>query len=147
MFKHILVPTDGSAAALQAAAGAVKLAKATGAKITAFFAAPPATPFVFHEFLPTGYIPPQDHAEAIAKMARKYLGAVEKLAAEAGVACESAYETSDYPADEILEQAAKRKCDLICMAPHGHRGLASRLLGSQTQKVVTEAKVAVLVAR
>ena len=38
MFKHILVPTDGSPASLHAATAAVALAKCTGGRITAFFA-------------------------------------------------------------------------------------------------------------
>ena len=43
--------------------------------------------------------------------------------------------------------AAQRKCDLIVMASHGRRGLAGVLLGSETQKVLTHAKVPVLVCR
>ncbi|HEX4883660.1 MAG TPA: universal stress protein [Casimicrobiaceae bacterium] len=147
MFRHILVPTDGSPAAARAAAAAVLLAKATGAKVTGFFAAPPATPIVFDEFLPAGYMPPDEHADMIDRMARKYLGVIEKLAAEAGVPCEVAHVTSDFPADAILEAAAQRKCDLICLAPHAHRGLTTFLLGSQTQKVLAHAKIPVLVYR
>jgi nucleotide-binding universal stress UspA family protein len=55
--------------------------------------------------------------------------------------------TGEYPAQAILEAAAARKCDLIVMASHGRRGLASLLLGSETQKVLTHAKVPVLVCR
>ena len=44
MFKNILIPTDGSALSQKAATKGVELAKALGAKVTAFFAAPPATP-------------------------------------------------------------------------------------------------------
>ena len=53
--------------------------------------------------------------------------------------------TSDYPADAILETAAKRSCDLIVMATHGRRGISGVLLGSETQRVVTHAKIPVLV--
>ena len=147
MFRHILVPTDGTPAATKAAAAAVQLAKATGARITAFFAAPPATPIVFDEFLPAGYMPPDAHALMIEKMAGKHLGAVQKLAADAGVSCDVAHVTSDFPADAILEAAEQRKCDLICMAPHAHRGLTTFLLGSQTSKVLAQAKIPVLVYR
>jgi nucleotide-binding universal stress UspA family protein len=147
MFRHILVPTDGSPAAAKAAAAAVLLAKATGAKVTGFFAAPPATPIVFDEFLPAGYMPPDEHAAMIEKMARKHLGVIQGLAAEAGVPCDVAHVTSDFPADAILEAAAQRKCDLICLAPHAHRGLTTFLLGSQTQKVLAQAKIPVLVYR
>jgi nucleotide-binding universal stress UspA family protein len=43
MFKNILVPTDGSELSQKAVVRGVALAKAVGAKVTAFFAAPPAT--------------------------------------------------------------------------------------------------------
>ena len=38
MFKHILIPTDGSELAGKAIDGGVRLAKALGAKITAYHA-------------------------------------------------------------------------------------------------------------
>ena len=44
MFKHILVPTDGSTLSLRAAKNAVRFAKAHAARITAFYAAPPEVP-------------------------------------------------------------------------------------------------------
>jgi nucleotide-binding universal stress UspA family protein len=147
MFRHILIATDGSAPAQRAAASAIAVAKATGAKVTAFFAAPPATPIVFEGFLPAGYMPPNEHAETLKRMAAKYLGSVEKLAKDAGVACEAVHVTSDYPAEAIMEAAHDRKCDLICMARHTRHGLGAAILGSQTQKVVAHAKVPVLVFR
>ena len=147
MFKHILVPTDGSDASLRAARVAVALAKCTGGRITGFFAAPPATPIVFGDFLPTGYLPPEQHAAMIAKMAAKYLGALGKVAAEAGVPFEGVHETNDYAAEAILDEARERKCDLICIAPRSRQGLAAALLGSQTQKVVSQATVPVMVVR
>jgi nucleotide-binding universal stress UspA family protein len=53
--------------------------------------------------------------------------------------------TNDYAADAIVEAANKYKCDLIFMASHGRRGLSGMLLGSQTQKVLTQSKIPVLV--
>jgi nucleotide-binding universal stress UspA family protein len=147
MFHHILVPTDGSRASLRAAQAAVDLAKATGARITGFFAAPPATPIVFGDFLPTGYMTPEEHTEVIGRMAAKHLGAIEKLAAAAGVPFDSAHVTSDFPADAILELAEQRKHDLIVIAPHSKSALAEFFLGSQSQKVVARAKIPVLVFR
>ena len=44
MYKHILIPTDGSDLSRSAALSGVRLARALGAKVTAFFAAPAATP-------------------------------------------------------------------------------------------------------
>lgn len=147
MFRHILIPTDGSKLSERAAKAGVELAKSQGARVTAFFAAPPPTPLVYKAFLPVKYVPPQEHAELIEKAALKYLGVIERAANAAGVPCESVHVTSDFAADSIVETAKKRKCDLIFMASHGRRGLSAMLLGSQTQKVVANATVAVLVFR
>jgi nucleotide-binding universal stress UspA family protein len=147
MYKHILIPTDGSALSRSAAVAGIKLAKALGAKVTAVYAAPPATPLVYKNLLPVNYLTPGQHAAAIRKAAASYLGVVEKAAKAAGVQCKLIHTTSDFPADVILATAAKQKCDLIFIASHGRRGLARALLGSQTQKVLNQAKIAVLVSR
>ena len=83
----------------------------------------------------------------IAKAAESYLGAIEKAARTARVRCEVLTVTSDFPADTIVATARKRGCDLIFMASHGRRGLRGALLGSETQKVLAEGKVPVLVYR
>jgi len=147
MYKHILIPTDGSDLSRAAAVNGVKLAKALGAKVTAFFAAPAATPVVFKGILPVGYTTPNEHAEIIEKAAAKYLGVIEKACAAAGVPCQSVHVTNEFAAEAIMEAAKKRKCDLIFMASHGRRGLSGVLLGSETQKVLTHSKIPVLVYR
>lgn len=147
MYKNILVPTDGSALSRSAIAAAMKLAKSIGAKVTAVYAAPPATPLVYKKLLPVGYGTSTEHAAAIRKSAEHYLGVVEKAAKAAKVPCKLITTTSDFPADVILATAKKEKCDLIFIASHGERGLTRALLGSQTQKVIAGAKTAVLVHR
>ncbi len=84
MFKNILIPTDGSTLSQKAAAQGVALAKSVGAKVTAFFAAPPATPIIYRNNLPVGYATPAEHEEMIEKTAAKYLGFVERAAQEGG---------------------------------------------------------------
>jgi len=148
MFKHILLPTDGSKLANQSAEAGVQLAKALGARVTAFFAAPPATPIIYKAMLPVGYATPEEHEAMTKKAAQSYLGAIEKAARAAGVRCEALSLTSDFPADAILAAAKKQRCDLIFMASHGRRGLRrASLLGSETQKVLAQAPIPVLVYR
>lgn len=147
MYHHILIPTDGSKLSERAAAAGVKLAAALGARVTALFVAPPATPVIYERFLPVKYATPEQHGAMIERAAERYLGAIRKAAAAAGVACECASVTGDFPADAIVQAASQRKCDLIFMASHGRRGVAAVLLGSETQKVLAHAKVAVLVHR
>ena len=147
MYKHILLPTDGSAASARAIAGGVELAKALGARVTGFHAAPPAVPLVLGKQLAKAYMTRDEREQAIGQATARYLGVVERAAAKAGVACETMHVTSDFPADAILEAARSRKCDLIVMASHGRHGLSAMLLGSETQKVLTHAKIPVLVHR
>ncbi len=147
MYKHILVPTDGSPLSRAAALSAVKLARALGAHVTGLFAAPAATPLAYRGLLPVGVRTPQKNAAIIKKAADSYLDVIERAALAAGVACECIQVTSDFPADTILEVAAKRKCDLIFMASHGRHGLKGLLVGSETQKVLARAKIPVLVHR
>ncbi|MCZ7565300.1 MAG: universal stress protein [Burkholderiales bacterium] len=147
MFKHILIPTDGSDLSRRAIAGGVALAKAIGARVTGLFAAPTATPIVYRHFLPVGYMTPQAHAKQIERTAEQYLSIIQRAAEKARVPCETVSVTNDFPADAILKIAKKRRCDLIYMASHGRRGVSAVLLGSETQKVLTHADVPVLVHR
>lgn len=147
MFSHILIPTDGTERSHRAAEAGIALAKSLGARVTAFFAAPPATPLVYRDLLPVEYMTPEEHTALIRRTAARYLGAVEKAARKAGVPCTPVTVTSDFPAEAILAAAKKFKCDLIFISSHGRKGLAKAILGSQTQKVLSEARIPVLVHR
>ncbi|MDP1912168.1 universal stress protein [Brevundimonas sp.] len=147
MYKHILIPTDGSKFSAHAVAHGVELAKVVGAKVTGLFVAPAPTPLVFEGLLPVDYMQPDEHAALTARAAARHLGAIEQAAQQAGVAFEGVTVTGEYPAEAIVKLAASHKCDLIVMASHGRHGLTSLLLGSETQKVLTDAKVPVLVCR
>jgi len=147
MFKNILVPTDGSKLSLKAARQAIKLAKALGARITAFYAAPELGSTYYGD----GYIlrapSPNAQAEAAKKQARKYLSAIEVEAEVEKVPCEAYYVVSDSPYEAIIDAAKKKKCDLILMASHGRRGLSGMVLGSETHKVLVHSKIPVQVCR
>ncbi len=81
MFKHILVPTDGSTLSLRAAKNAVRFAKAHGARITAFYAAPEYHPNIAGGYMPANFVPLAVFEKQIQKTADKYLGQIKKLAA------------------------------------------------------------------
>ena len=147
MFKNILIPTDGSPLSQKAVVQGVALAKSVGAKVTAFFAAPPATPIVYRNNLPVGYTTPGEHEQMIKKTAAQYLEFVERAAKKARVPCETVDVTSDYPEDDILKIARTKKCDLIVMATHGQGGMRGVFIGSVTQKVLNQSKIPVMVLR
>lgn len=145
MFKNILVPTDGSALSRNAAKRAVALAKATGATITGFHAAPSYKFELYADYVPPDLMLPAEYAAQAKKVAQRHLDTVRKLAESAGVKFSGQYALSDYPADAIVRAAKKYRCDGIVMGSHGRSGMSRILLGSQTQKVLASAKVPVVV--
>jgi len=147
MFKHILVPTDGSALSLRAAKNAVRFAKVHGARITAFYAAPEYHPNIAGDYLPANFVPLAVYQTQIKKTAEKYLDQIKKLAVVGGVSCSGSYASDDSPYQAIIKAAKQRKCDLIFMASHGRSGIAGLLIGSETNKVLTHCKLPVLVYR
>ena len=147
MFKNILIPTDGSPLSQKAVVRGVALAKAVGAKITGFFAAPPATPVIYSDYFPVGFAQPGEHAQIIERMAAKHLAFIERAAKKARVRYEVVHVTSDFPDQAILGVAKKEKCDAIVMASAGQGGLRGVFIGSVTQKVLNQSKIPVMVIR
>lgn len=147
MFKHFLVPTDGSQLSLNAVQHAVSLAKEVGAKITFFFSKPDYPVAFYGEGALIDPTTPEKFAEIADRQAKEILVQAEQMAKAAGVSFASASEVSDIPYEAIIQAAEKAGCDLIFMASHGRRGISGLLLGSETQKVLTHSKIPVLVYR
>lgn len=147
MFKHFLVPTDGSDLSLNAARQAVSLAKEVGARITFFFSKPDYPVAFYGEGALIDPTTPEKFAEIADRQAKEILTQVQKLAQDAGVESASVSEVSDLPYEAIIRTAESANCDLIFMASHGRRGISGFLLGSETQKVLTHSKIPVLVYR
>ena len=146
MFKHILIPTDGSELSQKAIRIGVELARFHGARVTGVHAIPDYHLKIAYE----GAFDPITE-ERIEKEARAradaFLGFIRETAAAAGVPCDTVCETSDHPYDAILKTAADKGCDLILLHSHGRRGLAAVLLGSETRKVLTYSTIPVMVVR
>lgn len=147
MFKHILVPTDGSELSTATAKRALTFAKEAGARITFFFAKPDYPISFYGEGALIDPTTPEQYAELADRQAKDVLDAALKLAAEAEVEADVRADTNDLPYIAIIEAATATGCDLIFMASHGRRGLKGLLLGSETQKVLTHSTIPVLVYR
>jgi nucleotide-binding universal stress UspA family protein len=149
MYKHILVPTDGSALSDKAVEAAIRLAKMAGARITAFHAVEPYPMQGAYAAEASGVaeLQPEVFAERSEEYAKRVLAAVAGAAAKAGVQCTTNHATSRSPSQAIVDTAGREGCDLIVMASHGRRGLEGFLLGSETQKVLTHTSIPVLVYR
>ena len=145
MFKHILLPTDGSILSQAAIHKGVQLAKGMKAKITGISVMLEEKFYLYQTDINL------QEKEEIAKkhqlLARRNLAVIEEAAKEAGVAGETLCGTSDHPYEAIISVAEKRGCDLVMMASHGRSGVKALLLGSETQKVLTHSKIPVLVYR
>lgn len=147
MFKHILIPTDGSATANKAVKAGIELAKQLGAKVTGYYAVEAIQPRVYGE----GYVVDHRMIKAFEEQARaagqKHIDGMARAAEAAGVKFTGLVTSAETPYEGIAEAAKKQKCDAIFMASHGRRGLASILMGSVTHKVLTHSKLPVLVYR
>lgn len=145
MFKHILIPTDGSTLSEDAARHGVQFAHSIGARITFFHAIPRfSTSEVMMDLLETTR---GDYNKAALAYAAEHLHYLSRLAQAAGVACDVAHTTGDRAAAEIIKAAETKGCDLIVMASHGRGGVQSLLLGSETLKVLAHSRIPVMVYR
>lgn len=148
MFKHILVATDGSRLSDKAVDTAIRLAAKLGARLNAFHVTEEYPVTAFPEYaIAYGGLTAEDWEAGQEKRARRILEKVATRAGKAGVDCDTRFKLAMYPHEAIVEQAKKRRCDLIVMASHGRRGLKGLVLGSETHKVLTHGKVPVLVCR
>ena len=145
MFKHVLLPTDGSKLSDDAVRMGVQLAKSFSAKVTGFCVMPEFHVFTYKtEMLEDTKL---EFAKDSMARAAQYLSVIETASKAAGVTCEIASATHDHPYEAIIGAAKQRGCDLIVMASHGRRGVQAILLGSETQKVLTHSHIPVLVCR
>lgn len=145
MFKHFLMPTDGSALSQTAIERGVQLAKSLQAKVTGISVMPQ-----FHMLAYQTEMVVDTEAQFVVDCkahAEKNLAAVGRAARSAGVACTTVLATSDHPFELIIRTAQEQGCDLIVMASHGRRGVRGLLLGSETHKVLTHSTIPVLVFR
>jgi len=125
MYRHILIPTDGSVLAEHGVAHGLALAKFVGAKVSAINVVEPLL--------------------AVTGDFASVLDQVANAAKEAGVPCETIQVENGQPHQAIIATAQDKGCDLIVMSSHGLSGLSMLLMGSVTNKVLTNAKTPVLV--
>ena len=147
MFKHLLVPTDGSDLSQETVRRAVSFAREAGARITAFYAKPEYPVTYYGEGALIDSTTPEQFAELAEQQAQQNLSFVEELCQQAEVPCNKLSLTNDITYEAIIEAATQSDCDLIFMASHGRKGFSGLLLGSETNKVLTHSTIPVLVYR
>ncbi len=145
MYKHILIPVDGSDFGMGAIPDAVKLAKALGARISALTVSVPYTAVASGAL--ANRFPEEDYNKATHATAVEVLSKVEAAADAGGVPFKGYHARDTHPWETIIRTAREHGCDLIYMASHGRRGIASVLIGSETKRVLTHTDIPVLVWR
>lgn len=147
MFKHLLVPTDGTDFSLAAVRRAVSFASEAGARIT-FLHVEHTFPALYcgEGAIMDASAPALFHEQADGK-AHRILDEAAEISRDAGVECAVLALVSESPYEAIVEAAEHNACDLIFMASHGHTGIGHLLLSSITEKVLRHTKIPVLVHR
>jgi nucleotide-binding universal stress UspA family protein len=146
MFKHILMPTDGSEHSERAIARGIELAQLCHAKVTGIHVVPDYHLMIAYEgaFDP---VTEEKIEEEARQRAASFLDFVKKTATAANVQCDTVVATSDHPYDAIVNTANERGCDLIVMTARYRKGLARLIMGDEATRVLHRASIPLLVFR
>jgi nucleotide-binding universal stress UspA family protein len=147
MYRHLLAATDGSELSSLAVDHAIALARSLGAKLSLLHVAGQYPPPMLVDGTVFPTLPQEEHEAAAAKQSQQILDPCVARAEAAGVACNALHESDSAAWHAIIETAARTECDVIVMGSHGRGGLASLIMGSQTQKVLHHTNLPVLVVR
>lgn len=140
MYERILVPTDGSKNAKNAARNAIELAKDFGSEIHTLYvmdmgdAAFVAVPSDIEET-----------RERLETKGRRFTREIEEMAEEAGITCVSEVKSGIAP-EEILEYIEEHGIDLVVMGKRGRSDPDKPAIGSITHRVIGATDVTVLTA-
>jgi nucleotide-binding universal stress UspA family protein len=145
MYKHILLPVDGSEFGMGSVPYALKLAESIGARITAINVTAPYETVAVGEL--ASFLVADEYIKRAEANAVAVLDRVKRAALEAGVPVKTYQVEHAHPWEAIVQTAKEQGSDLILMASHGRRGIAGVLLGSETKKVLTHTMIPVLVWR
>lgn len=143
MYKHILVPLDGSDLAEQAVVEARKLA-GPETQITLFQVIRLPLPVMSPD---VGLSMPVIEIDDLTKEAMTYLNKVAAELEAAGISASCDVVEADHVADAITDYARAHDVDLIVKTTHGRGGLSRLVFGSVAEGVVRHAPCPVLLIR
>ena len=139
IFRHILVPLDGSRLAESALTTAVWLARKMDAQVTLIHIIEKNAPSEVHS----------DRHLVTPKEASKYLEELSHFPALSGLRVETHVHTAEVGdvARSIAEHSAELSPDLVVMCTHGKGGARRLLFGDIAQQVISLGKTPVLMVR
>jgi nucleotide-binding universal stress UspA family protein len=147
MYQKILITTDGSAVSQHTACAGVEFARQMGAEVLALFVAPVYQYPVYVEIIPPSYPSEEEYIDRMRRMGDEYMTAIMRAAENAALKHSCLTVFADSTAVKIVEVADDQHCDLIFMGSHGRSGWGQLLLGSVTNKVLSQTQKPVLVHR
>jgi nucleotide-binding universal stress UspA family protein len=140
--RQILIATDGSKAAENAAYLGIKFARQYSAKVYALY----VINVTAYEAILIDEAWATEQCVECEKTGHRATSSVEEKAKFAGLEAESIILKGD-PADRILDFADEHNVDMIVVGSLGKSGIERFALGNVSEKVVRHSKVPVLVVR
>lgn len=145
MFRTILAPHDGSPVSEKAVNAAIQFAQQYDCKVVVISV---AEPYPYSALAETAFTDERSvYEEKMREIAEQHVQKVAAAAREANVPVETVVSQSFSPYEEIVNTANKWNCDVIFMASHGRKGMSRLLIGSETQKVLANSTIPVMVFR
>lgn len=144
MFKHILLPVDGSSTSLMAVDKACGLAQAFKSTVTVIYVidlyafSGVGTDFAYGQ---------AQYLGAATAEANEALQSATQVLEAAGVTVKASIIEGHAIYRGILETASAIDADLIVLGSHGRRGLERLVLGSVAAQVLAHAHLPILVVR
>lgn len=145
MYKHILIPTDGSALSREAVTSGIQFAKSLGATVVGIHVIPVPHADQLEAWMHHDPNYTQRRQAMYDKFADEYLAFIQERAQAEQVPCICKKVKANEPWLAIVTAAVQERCDLIYISSHGWQGGEGQLLGSETLKVLHYSKLPVLV--
>lgn len=148
VFRHILVPLDGSALAEAILEHVVRLGRLEpGAEVTLLDVVQPVTSDVWLSYAALAPSETVSVTQRQEQRAREYLEAIARRLEDIGLRVRSRVVVAANVAAAVLEMAHGEEVDLVALATHGRSGLARLAVGSVADKVIRGSRTPVLLFR
>lgn len=143
MYKHLLIPLDGSECSQKALTEGIQLAKELAAEITFLHAVEDPNTSLYMTPAAAAYVP-EIYASSKA-VGEKILAEARALAEAQGIKVSTELAERKNPIEAILE--AEGNADFIVIGTHGRRGFNRAVFGSVAEGVIRQSETPSLVIR
>ncbi|HEX7218111.1 MAG TPA: universal stress protein [Burkholderiales bacterium] len=147
MYKHILIPTDGSEVAEKAVSAGIAFARENGARVTLFTAVPEYAPPSEVAVRSREVVSLAEHERRSEQAAGAVLARGAEAAHAAGIEYDTDWAQHNHPWEAIVQAAKRNGCDAIVMGSHGRKAFMRLVHGSQALDVLSHCDLPTLVVR